>query len=37
VGLVVEADDGRDLGRPLAVHAPRNGVDKIVKGAHLHP
>jgi hypothetical protein len=21
----------------LAVHAPRNAVDKIVKGAHLHP
>lgn len=31
----VPAEELRLVG--LAVHGPKNGVDKIVKGAHLHP
>jgi hypothetical protein len=35
---VVEAVRGADLDLVgLAVHGPKNGVDKILKGAHLHP
>jgi hypothetical protein len=34
----VRAVAGADLDLVgLAVHGPRNGVDKILKGAHLHP
>ena len=35
---VVRAVSGAELDLVgLSVHGPRNGVDKILKGAHLHP
>jgi hypothetical protein len=38
MGPVVEADDGGEFHLVgLAVHAPRNAVDKIVKDSQLHP